>query len=329
MFTTMKIPGYVARGYRDERDLEAIVKLLNANLAFDRVQDMESLDALRLRFLDLPSFDIARDLVLIDDADGQLAAYARTFARDEPGGRRQHLLSINVRARDRNRGLGRALLAWVEARCADKERANPASEAGIDTWVETDLGGAFALRHGFQHIRTGIEMARDLSEPLAEPVFPAGFELRPVMPDHYRPIFDADINAFRDHFGFTEPDEKEYDRFLAGPQFQPALWKVLWHRDSDTIAAQVLNYQDDEFNTTFGVKRGYTEDITTQRQFRRMGLARNLILASLRMFKDMGMTEAVLGADADNLTGAVRVYESCGFRVTKSFAMYRKPVEIR
>jgi mycothiol synthase len=328
MLTLIDIPGYTARRYRNERDLEAIVDLVNTNYAFDGVQDLESIESLRPRYLNLPAFDIEHDLVLIDDAEGRLAAYARTFARDEPDGRRQHIVAVNVHARARKRGIGRALLTWVESRCAEKERANPAPESALDAWVDTDLGGQFALRHGFVHARASIEMSRDLSEPIPLPVFPAGFELRPATPDQYRLIFEADIDAFRDHFGFTEPDDKQFERFLASPQLQPDLWKILWHRESNSIAAMVQNYVDSEFNQTFSVLRGYTEDISTQRRFRRMGLARNLILESLRMFKAMGMTEAALGADAENLTGAVRVYESCGFRVTKTFGMYRKPLHV-
>jgi ribosomal protein S18 acetylase RimI-like enzyme len=36
------------------------------------------------------------------------------------------------------------------------------------------------------------------------------------------------------------------------------------------------------------------------------------------------MTEAALGVDAENPSGALRLYESVGFRVVKQMGIYRK-----
>jgi hypothetical protein len=38
------------------------------------------------------------------------------------------------------------------------------------------------------------------------------------------------------------------------------------------------------------------------------------------------MTESALGVDSENLTGATKVYEDCGFRVRKKITVYRKPL---
>ena len=45
---------------------------------------------------------------------------------------------------------------------------------------------------------------------------------------------------------------------------------------------------------------------------------------SLRALKERGMEEAALGVDAENISGALRLYEFCGFRVVKRMALYRK-----
>ena len=44
------------------------------------------------------------------------------------------------------------------------------------------------------------------------------------------------------------------------------------------------------------------------------------------MFKDLGFTETALGVDTQNLSGALRLYESCGYRAVKREALYRKPM---
>jgi ribosomal protein S18 acetylase RimI-like enzyme len=39
------------------------------------------------------------------------------------------------------------------------------------------------------------------------------------------------------------------------------------------------------------------------------------------------MTEAALGVDTENPNGALRLYESLGYRPVQSWTIYRKPVE--
>jgi ribosomal protein S18 acetylase RimI-like enzyme len=44
------------------------------------------------------------------------------------------------------------------------------------------------------------------------------------------------------------------------------------------------------------------------------------------MFKNMGFTEAALGVDAENLSGALHLYKRCGYQVVKRESLYRKPI---
>jgi ribosomal protein S18 acetylase RimI-like enzyme len=74
-------------------------------------------------------------------------------------------------------------------------------------------------------------------------------------------------------------------------------------------------------------KRGYTEGICTLRPWRKLGLARSLLVQSMQMFKEMGMTETALSVDLENLSGALRLYESVGYRKVKQQINYRKPLE--
>ena len=61
-----------------------------------------------------------------------------------------------------------------------------------------------------------------------------------------------------------------------------------------------------------------------RRPWRKRGLARALIALSLQAQKTERMTESALGVDSENLSGATRVYEDCGFRVVKRDTFYRK-----
>jgi mycothiol synthase len=55
-----------------------------------------------------------------------------------------------------------------------------------------------------------------------------------------------------------------------------------------------------------------------------LGLA--LLRHAFRAFRARGMTGAALDVDAENLTGAVRVYERAGMHVAKRSDTYEKPL---
>ena len=97
--------------------------------------------------------------------------------------------------------------------------------------------------------------------------------------------------------------------------------------EGDQVAGAVQNFVNKEENEEYNRKRGYTEGIFVRRPWRKRGLARSLIVQSMKMFKEMGMTETALGVDAENTSGALRVYESCGYRQVKKSIIYRKSLE--
>ncbi len=79
-------------------------------------------------------------------------------------------------------------------------------------------------------------------------------------------------------------------------------------------------------NAELGQQRGWTEDISTRRDWRKQGVARALICASLRELKTRGMTEAALGVHTENPTGAFQLYESLGYVVTERYTTFRQPL---
>jgi ribosomal protein S18 acetylase RimI-like enzyme len=181
---------------------------------------------------------------------------------------------------------------------------------------------------GYQPVRYGLEMVRPDLENIPNYSLPEGFEVRAVLPEHYRAIWEADTEASRDDWGFVEPSEEDYQAWLVDTRiFQPELWQVAWDIATNQVAGQVRTYIHHEQNKLYHRLRGYTEFISVRRPFRRRGLARALIVQSLRAQKQVGMTESALGVDSENLSGATRVYEDCGFRVVKRNTIYRKPLK--
>ncbi len=77
-------------------------------------------------------------------------------------------------------------------------------------------------------------------------------------------------------------------------------------------------------NAALGLSRGWLEHISVRRPWRRRGLASALIADALRALRDAGLDEAALGVDAENVSGALRVYEALGFRRVRTGVSYRK-----
>jgi ribosomal protein S18 acetylase RimI-like enzyme len=62
------------------------------------------------------------------------------------------------------------------------------------------------------------------------------------------------------------------------------------------------------------------------RPWRRRGLGRALLLQAFAAFRERGLGRAGLGVDAESLTGAHRLYESAGMRVSTRFDILEKVV---
>jgi ribosomal protein S18 acetylase RimI-like enzyme len=60
------------------------------------------------------------------------------------------------------------------------------------------------------------------------------------------------------------------------------------------------------------------------RHHRRKGLGRALLLEGMRALRRRGCTHLTLGVDSENLTGALRLYESVGFREWRTGVTFRK-----
>jgi GNAT superfamily N-acetyltransferase len=208
----------------------------------------------------------------------------------------------------------------AKAHPPEREKAFQAETSQEETGLAAMLEG-----EGYRPVRYGWEMLRPDLENLPDFPLPDGVEIRPVLSEHYRAIWDADIEAFRDHWGFSLPTEDEYKEWLEDKTiFQPDLWQIAWDIESNQVAGQVRTFIHHAENEKYDRKRGYTEFISVRRPWRKRGLARALIVRSLAVQKEQGMTESALGVDSENLSGATRVYEACGFQVIKTHTVHRK-----
>jgi mycothiol synthase len=320
------IDGLTFRLFRDEFDYHCVVDLGNASSAADGVEDYVTFEWAVNYFSHLASFDPRHD-ILFAEVSGQPVAMTRVWSRQLDDGTQLYMSGGSVLAQWRQHGLGRALLHWAEGRLREIAATQPDARARkFRSFVAAQETGLIALLEGegYATVRYGFEMERSFNELIPDLPLPAGVEVRTVAPEQYHRVFAAMNEAFRDHWSHSESTEEDYQRWINSPNFQPQLWQVGWA--GDEVAGMVLNFIDVEYNENFKCLRGWTDPICVRRPWRKQGLAKALIARSMRLLQAQGMTKAGLGVDAQNPNGALRLYESLGFRVTKRFMTYEKPM---
>jgi mycothiol synthase len=321
------IPGLAFRPFDPTRDYPGLVELIGECHLADRLEYLPTVENLRVDYELLDEFDPRRD-VLLGEVDGALVAAATTDVRTRDGVG-VHQMEGWVRPAWRRRGIGRSLLHWTERRAVEVARVDGRGpERRFTAWPDDQQVGAIALyeAEGYRIVRYGFLMVRDLAEPIPDLPMPDGLEVRPVDAADHRRIWDADTEAFRDHWNPAERVDADFERWFASPEIDTALWQVAW--DGDEVAGSVMNFVFPAENEALGISRGWLEHISVRRPWRRRGLASALIARSLAILRDLGLAEAALGVDAENLSGALRVYEAIGFRRSRTGVSYRKELTV-
>lgn len=314
------------RRYRGDADLAGMLAAYNASHQADGILVLETLEAFTSSYRHLDNCDPDTDLIVVE-LGGEIVGYARvTWWVESATGDRILLHAEFLRPEGRALGVLAALCDWGEHRLTEISVERPHDRPQHLT-VYVDEGEAERLAllegRGYRRTQTYVEMTRSLHEPIPEARLPAGLEIGPV--GSMRAVWEADDRAFRDHVGHSDPTEESYRRWLEWPLADPGLWKVAF--DGDAIAGQVLNYVNEEENALFGRRRGYTESISVQREWRGRGVARALIVESMRMFADMGMDEVSLGVHTDNPTGAFGLYTGLGYEIISTAYEMRRPLD--
>jgi mycothiol synthase len=321
------IPGLAFRRFRGPTDYPVMVAILDACNAADGLDFINTVEEVAHVFGHLWNCDPAQDM-LFAEVEGETIAFSRVWWVEEGTGERLYKSLGFVRPEWRRRGLGAAMLAYNERRLRSIAGEHPASIRKVyRVWATDGEEGALALfaAAGYEPVRHFVLMTRPIDLPLPDAPLPAGLAVRPVEPGHVRAIWEAMWEARRDHWGYVEPGEEDYQRWTQGRLFAPALWKVAW--DGEQVAGMVLNRLDEAQNERYGRRWGYTQDIFVRRPWRRRGLARSLLVQSIEMFRAMGMEETALGVDTQNPSGALGLYESVGYRAVQRHTFFNKELE--
>ncbi len=320
------VSGVSFRRFKGEDDYGDMARLLMVTSKADGGYRYETADRIAVGYANLTNCDPYLDMIFAEAEDRPIA-YSRVFWEDRLDGERAYGAFGWLDPGYRGRGIGTAMYEANEARIGmiAAQHAADLPKHVITVAAESDASGMRLVeKHGFEPDMYLADMIRPDLENIPTTVLPEGIVERTPTPDEYRKVWEAEVEAFRDHHGASEPQEAWYEEFLADPNFDPTLWRIAW--DGDKVVGAVRSFIDKEQNEEYGRLRGWTEDIFTNREYRRMGIARALLCQSLQAVRDAGMQEAALSVHTDNPLGAYALYESVGYAIERRDIFFKKPL---
>ncbi|WP_176984778.1 GNAT family N-acetyltransferase [Asanoa ishikariensis] len=252
----------------------------------------------------------ARPFGVVAEEHGEIVGRGWMDSWDEADGTRLHLLSGCVDPRWRRRGVGTAILRWLEER-VDR---TPGSTFGVNVAPHETGKLAMITAHGYRLAFTVVELARDLNNLEPHPL-PPGLVLRPVEPAHHPLIYAAIDECFADsgHGHQTQT----YDEYLRDVQ-DVELWTVAWAGDS--VAAVVVNERQPDGTAS-------TPWVAVRPPWRRRGVGLALMSQTLRTLADSGVTRARLRTVQENPHNSVGLYERAGYAIVDRQPRYRKALD--
>ncbi|MEW6491752.1 MAG: GNAT family N-acetyltransferase [Cyanobacteriota bacterium] len=312
------------RPYAGETDLEAIANLINTCEAVDRMDNGTSVPELR-RSLDDPSVDTVRGICLWEDADGQLVGFSRLWIAPT-GEIIDGFLGFRVHPTVRGGNLEMQIVAWAQGRLREvgQERG---LQVKLRSGTRADQTDRIALleKHGFIADRYFFTMELSLSDPIPEPQFPQGFTLYQGNEQDAEAKVELYNQAFIDHWNHHPLTVERIKQELNKPYYRPELDLIAVAPDG-TFAAFCYCEINPEENIRNGRNEGWIACLGTRRGFRKRGLGRAMLLAGIQQLKEASVNAVRLGVDTQNPSGALRLYESVGFRQVYTHRSFVKEV---
>ncbi len=305
------------------------LQLRDAPALHDLVEAVADADGARERFspeevlelLTAPDLDPASDSLGGFDDRGTLRAYALVEVRPGSSVLRAFLRGA-VHPAWRGRGIGRAVLSWMEGRGRQRLAASgqdiPARLAVMVEEAARDQRRLYAAA-GFSPVRWYTTMRRDLGAPLPTCPLPEGLRVVPFTAELDEAVRVAHNEAFADHWGSEPLTVEAWAHHDA--HFAPA-WSFVALTAGDEVAGYLLSGRYAQDWAALGYTCGYTDLLGVRRPWRGRGLAASLLTAAMEVYRADGMAYAALRVDTANPTGAVGLYERLGYAPAYGYVMY-------
>ena len=314
------------RFFVGDDDFTLLCEVHNACNIADGLEEQVSVEEFKHEVEHLPNFHVPDDTLIVEHHDnvcGYVMVYYRP-ADDE--GNWIHWLRLMLMPEAQVPEVEEAVLSWGENRLREKCVAPMEAERFFQTWCGENMMRKKELLadQGYAAIRYSYLMRRPNLDHIPESALPDGLEFRAVETDHLRELWAVRCEAFRDHWGHTAETEDDFQRWISDPNVNISLWRAVWDKKTNRAIGLSVNAIFPNDNARYGFKRGWLFSIGVLREWRKKGVASAVVVESLKALREAGMTESVLGVDAENPSGALRLYERLGYERYQTFGIYRK-----
>ena len=305
-------PGFLIRPPTMD-DLEAVTALANASEIADSGTPETTIELVRAGW-QAPGVDVAADNWLVISPEGRVVGSAGT-------GDSEHVriyANIYVHPEYQSQGIAAVLLQRVEERAYQHISVAPRGvRVTLNTWTSSRNAAIKQVleQAGYTPVRHTWDMEIEMHDAPPVPQWPEGVTVRTLVPGQERTVFEADEEAFKDHWGHMPGKFEEWEYWMVKREsFDPTLWFLAF--DGDEIAGiSLCRYERSD---------GWVSTLAVRRPWRRMGLGMALLLHSFAEFYRRGTHKVGLSVDSQNLTGATRLYERAGMHVARQYDTYQK-----
>jgi ribosomal protein S18 acetylase RimI-like enzyme len=315
----VKLPeGFTERG-ATLKDLDEAIELMNRwsrnVLREDEILDKDEL----INEMQIPGFEPEENLRVVFAPNGEMVGYVEIWTTSKPPV--HPWIWGRVHPEYEGLGIGTWLMHWAEKR-ALRELSNIPEDLRLAprTGIQSIAAGSMKLFEdiGYKQVRSSYRMKIEMDAPVPEPVWPEGIALKTYNPEtDAEAVYRADTEAFRDHFGFVEqPFESGFKDFMHNMTQFEGFDPTLWDEIAGISLCRPRAYDDLEL--------GFVNTLAVRRPWRKRGLGLALLRHSFNEFYRRGNRKVGLGVDAENLTGALRLYEKAGMHVHRQYNLYEK-----
>jgi mycothiol synthase len=209
-------------------------------------------------------------------------------------------------------GIATALLTRAESRA----RELGARRIKVGTFAENTAALRLFEHRGYREARHYYQMRIDLDRRPEPPEWPDGIVPATFRPEDARAFHETLQEAFAEEWGFHRLSFEEWKRKrLEAPETDVSLWFVA--RDGNDLAGVVRGDPK-------GDGGGLVGALGVRKAWRKRGIGLALLRQAFVEFHRRGEPHVVLGVDAQNPSGATRLYERAGMRKTKEDIIFEK-----
>jgi mycothiol synthase len=272
--------------------------------------------------LGAPGVDAPTDVITLrHEGSGDLAGFGVYY---NPASRVESVTMGWVDPDCRNRALGSTIVAWGLDRARSQVRLAPPGARVTNRCQASDADVPAArlfADFGYTPDRREVEMRLDFTGPVEMEEPPDGVTVRTMSGAEDIPIVAAiTTEAFKDHYGWVESSRDEtidrWRNYRAMDEWDDDL--VFIAESPDGPAGALVGTRS--FGSNLDV--GYIGSLGVLRPWRGKGLGRSLLTTAFGRYQQRGKRAVVLDVDADNLTGATRLYESVGMKPVRAETSY-------